>query len=609
MKTNALLALALGALLNMAGTEPLLAAASQPAQVHGAHQRLLALFAASDEGNLRRNPVQALVRNDLRYAAQFGDYISDAYFAAEKAAALNELAALARIDRGALSPADQVSYDVFKYQRTTDLEGFEPAILEASIVRPIDHFNGIQTFVPQLSSGEGAAPFRTLADYRNNLQRLAGFVVFLDRSIDRMKQGLASGVTNPKLTMELSADQFDALIKEGVEGSTFYKPIDKFPDSISAPERKRLTAAYAAFIRDRLIPAFTRERDFIRNDYLPHARESVGLGQMPGGDVLYRYLVASITTTDMTPAAIHALGLAEVARIHAEMDETRAAAGFKGSREEFSSFLRSDPRFAPKSPEEMHQAFVDIEARILAAVPRDFSLVPKSKLEIRPVPAYKEKTEAAGSYEEGAPDGSRPGVFYYDTYDLASRYTWGFETLFLHEGIPGHHFQISLAQENTRLPAFQRFGGNTAYVEGWALYAESLGAELGMYTDPYQLFGHLNDEILRAMRLVVDTGIHAQGWSRDAAIAYMLDNSAMSPTDATAEVERYIANPAQALAYKVGQLTIRRLRTTAESDLGGSFDVREFHAQVLDSGALPMAVLEKKIDDWVAARKSGAHGG
>jgi uncharacterized protein (DUF885 family) len=602
---KALLAFALGTALSLAAVNPLFAAASKHAAVHSAHQRLRALFAASDEEYLKRNPLQALFRGDPRYADQFGDYISDAWYAAEKDAAMRDLAALARIDRNTLSPADRVSYDVFKYQRSSDLQGFEPEILRVTEVRPIDHFGGAQVFMPDLSSGEGVAPFKTLADYDNNLKRLPGFVVYLDRCIERMKQGLASGVTNPKQTMALSADQFDALIQEGVEGSSFYKPISKFPDSISAPDRKRLAAAYASFIHDQLIPAFTRVRDFIKNEYLPHARESVGLSQMPGGSALYRYLVATNTTTEMSPEAIHALGVSEVARIQAEMDKVRAAVGFKGNRAEFAAFLRSDPKFAPASPEAMHSAFIAIEARILAAVPKDFSLVPKSRLEIRPVPAYKEKTEAAGSYMPGTPDGSRPGIFYYDSYDLASRYTWGYETLFLHEGIPGHHFQISLAQEDASLPAFQRFGGNTAYVEGWALYAESLGAELGMYTDPYQLFGHLNDEMLRAMRLVVDTGIHAQGWTRDVALAYMLDNSAMGRTDAAAEVERYIANPGQALAYKVGQLTIRRLRNAAEQQLGGNFDVREFHVQVLDSGALPMAVLEKKIDDWIAAKKAG----
>jgi uncharacterized protein (DUF885 family) len=606
MKRKALVVFILAAVLNVAAAAPLFAAAPKHALDHSAHQRLFALFAASDEGNLKRNPIQALLRNDLRYADQFGDYLSDAYFAAEKDAAVRDLAALARIDRSALNPSDQVSYDVFKYQRTSDLKGFEPDILNAIIVRPIDHFSGIQTFVPDISSGEGPAPFKTVADYENNLRRLPGFVVFLDRSIDRMKQGLASGVTNPKLTMALSAEQFDALIKQGVEGSEFYKPIAKFPDSISSADRKRLAKAYAAFIRDQLLPALIRERDFIRDEYLPHARDSVGLAQMPGGAALYRYLVATNTTTDMAPEAIHALGLSEVERIHAEMEKVRTATGFNGSRAEFYTYLRSDPKFAPASAEAMHQAFVGIEGRILAAVPKDFSLVPKSTIEIKPVPEYREKTDSAGSYMEGAPDGSRPGIFFYNAYDLASRYTWGYETLFLHEGVPGHHFQISLAQENTALPAFQRFGGNTAYVEGWALYAESLGAELGMYTDPYQLFGHLNDEILRAMRLVVDTGIHAQGWTREAAITYMLDNSAMSRTDATAEVERYIANPGQALAYKVGQLTIQRLRNSAQEQLGLSFDVRQFHAQVLDAGALPMAVLEKKINDWIALKKSGA---
>jgi uncharacterized protein (DUF885 family) len=285
------------------------------------------------------------------------------------------------------------------------------------------------------------------------------------------------------------------------------------------------------------------------------------------------------------------------------MEKARAATGFKGTLQQFAEFLRTDKRFAPASAAAMRQAFFDIDKRVLAVVGRDFSLVPKSPLEIRAEPAYKEKTSAGGEYQGGTPDGARPGVFFYNAYDLPSRYTWGYETLFLHEGIPGHHFQISLAQENEKLPAFQRFGGNTAFAEGWALYAESLGYELGFFTDPYQNYGHLNDEILRAMRLVVDTGIHTKGWTRDRSIAYMLENSAMSKTDATAEVERYIAIPGQALAYKVGQLTIRRLRTRAEQALGRRFDVRAFHAQVLMSGALPMAVLERKIDDWIAAVK------
>lgn len=565
--------------------------------------RLRQLFVDSDEATLRRNPIQALFRGDPRYADQFGDYISDAYFAAEKAAAEADLAALGRIDRSRLSPEDQLSYDIFRYQTEIALKGFAPAILKAQIERPIDHFNGFQTFMPDIASGEGAAPFGTVQDYENNLKRLDGYIVYLGRATDRMKQGLADGITNPKLVMRNVVAQLDALLAQGVEGSIFYRPVTKFPATIPAADQARLKTQYAAFIRDRLNPAHLALRDFIRDTYIPRARDSVGLGEMPGGPALYRLLIAQTTTTDQTPDQIHALGLSEVDRIHAAMEKVKAQVGFKGTLAQFFEHMRTDPRFAPTSREAMRDAFLAIDKRVQATVGRDFSTLPKSPLDIRPVPAFKEKTDAAGSYQQGTPDGSRPGIFYYNAYDLPARFTWGFETLFLHEAMPGHHFQISLAQENTALPSFQRFGGNTAFVEGWALYAESLGPELGMFTDPYQMYGHLNDEILRAMRLVVDTGLHARGWSRDKAIAYMLDNSAMGRTDATAEVERYIAIPSQATAYKIGQLTIRRLRTRAEKALGPKFDVRDFHAQVLMSGALPMAVLEAKIDRWIAAQK------
>ena len=485
-----------------------------------------------------------------------------------------------------------------------DLRGYEPPVLAPTVVRPIDHFAGVQTWIPQVASGEGIAPFRNVEDYEDNLKRLDGYIAKLDASIARMREGLAAGVVQPKLVMANVVEQLDNLLAQGIEGSTFYKPVLKFPDRLPAAERQRLTAAYAAFIRERLDPAHQRLRDFIRDQYLPRARDSVGLGQMPGGPALYRYLIAKMTTTEMEPQAIHALGLAEVARIQSGMERVRERVGFKGTRQEFARFLTTDPRFAPPSREAMRESFRRIDARVRAVVGREFTRVPRSPLEIRPVPSFKEKSAAAGSYEQGTPDGSRPGIFYYNAYDLPARYTWGYETLFLHEAIPGHHYQVMLAIENAALPPFQRFGGNTAYVEGWALYTESLGPTFGLFTDPYQLYGHYNDEMLRAMRLVVDTGIHALGWSRDRAIAYMLDNSAMSRTDATAEVERYIAIPGQALAYKLGQLTIRRLRTEAEKALGPKFDPREFHGQVLDSGALPLAVLERKIHDWMPGVRS-----
>lgn len=598
MRIVALL-LAAAAVVSPAGANAQATAA--PATAEGA--KLRALFTASDEASLKRNPINALFRGDPRYADQFGDMITDAYYAAEKAAAEADLRALARIDRARLSPEEQISYDTFKWSTADTLAFYAPALRKPQTDRPIDHFYGIQSYYPSLASGEGAAPFKTVADYDNNLKRLAGYVTYLDRAIGRMKTGLRDGITNPRLVMQNVVNQLDALNAGGVEGSVFYKPVLTFPDTVPAGERARLKAAYAAMVGGQINPAHKRLRDFLVTSYLPKARAAVGLSAMPGGAALYARLVKSNTTTNMTPAAIHALGLSEVARIHANMEKVKERVGFKGSLQDFFRFMATDPQFAPKSREAMRDAFFAIDKKLDATLPRDFALLPKSRLEILPVPAYREKTDAAGSYNGGTPDGSRPGVFYYNAYDLPTRFTWGFETLFLHEGRPGHHFQISLAQENEALPPFQRFGGNTAFQEGWALYAESLGPELGMFTDPYQLYGHYNDEILRAMRLVVDTGIHAKGWTRDQAITYMMTNSAMGRTDATAEVERYIAIPGQALAYKIGALTIQRLRREAEAALGPKFDVRAFHAQVLGSGALPMAVLEAKIRAWIAGQR------
>jgi uncharacterized protein (DUF885 family) len=397
--------------------------------------------------------------------------------------------------------------------------------------------------------------------------------------------------------------QLDSQIADGVEQSAFYKPVTAFPDAVPAADRERLKAAYAQKIRKIVLPALVRTRDFVRDDYLPHARDSVGLGQMKGGRALYRYLIEVNTTAPGDPEAIHQLGLSEVVRIHAEMEKVKAQVGFAGTLPEFFDFIRTDPRFKPASREALLQGYQAIGRKVDPALPKLFRTLPKTALDIRPVPALTEKGAARGSYDAGSADGSRPGVFYFNAYDLPSRTTPGMTTLYLHEGAPGHHFQISLAQENTALPAFQRFGGNTAFVEGWGLYAESLGREAGVLDDPYQYFGYLDAELFRAIRLVVDTGIHAKGWSREQAIDYILANSSRGRSNATAEVERYIANPGQALAYKTGQMKIRALRTRAEQALGPRFDVRDFHDQVLMTGALPLAVLEAKIDRWIAATK------
>jgi uncharacterized protein (DUF885 family) len=399
-------------------------------------------------------------------------------------------------------------------------------------------------------------------------------------------------------------EQLDNQLKLKPEQSPYWGPIQNFPASIGPADRARLTSEYHDSLTNVVYPALQRMRDFLANEYLAHAREGAGLMYMKGGDKYYRYLIESTTTEALDPEQVHQLGLSEVARITKEFEDVQRQVGFKGSLHQFFDYMRTSPKFQPKSKQELEQGFEAVKRKVEAKVPQFFSLVPRTPLVIRPYPAYREKFEAGGSYDQGTPDGSRPGTFYFNGYDLPSRSTWEETTLFMHEGEPGHHFQISLAQENPNLPAFMRFGGNTAYVEGWALYAESLGYPMGMYTDPYQRFGNLNDEMLRAMRLVVDTGIHAKGWTREQAIQYMLDHSGESKTDATAEVERYIAIPSQALAYKIGQLTITRLRDEAKAKLGPKFDIRDFHAQVLNTGALPLPILEKKIRDWVAAKSA-----
>jgi len=585
---------------------PAEAAKIPPVAQQSAHDRLFQLFQDSDEANLKRNPLNALFRGDQRYADRLGDNITDAYYTGERAAAEHDLAALHAIPRDQLNETDQLAYDTFEFSTKDTLRGLQPDMLALTAVRPINHFFGIHTFYPTFASGKGAAPFKTLADYENNLKRHKDFVTFIDRAIGRFREGEKSGVVETKLTVRNMIEQLDSQLKMKPEDSPYYGPVKDFPAGISDADKARLTSEYRAAITDEIYPALTRLRDFFQTEYLARARAGVGLKYMPGGDKLYAYLVRSTTTTDMTPEQIHQLGLSEVARITREFDKVRREVGFKGTLPQFFDYMRTSPKFQPKSREQLTQDYYGLQKKVEAQVPRFFSLVPKTPLRIQPYEPFREKFEAGGSYEPGTPDGSRPGTFFFNAYDLPSRSTWEETTLFLHEGEPGHHFQISIAQENSALPSFMRFGGNTAYAEGWALYAETLGYDMGFYKDPNARFGTLNDEMLRAMRLVVDTGIHAKGWTRDQSIAYMLSHSGMSKTDATAEVERYIAIPSQATAYKIGALTIQRLRKKAQDQLGPKFDIREFHAQVLDSGALPMKILEEKIDRWIAAKKGGA---
>jgi uncharacterized protein (DUF885 family) len=565
------------------------------------HDKLFALFEDADARELALNPLGRLFRGDDSNADTLGDSLTDTAFIAARTDTQLNLALLAQIDRAKLSPTDSLAYDVFKYTEERALAGASDRIRELTEVRPLNHFFGIHTFYPNFASGKGVAPFKTLANYEDNLKRHNDYVTFVDRAIAKFREGMASGVVETRLTVEIMVTQLDTQINTPLVDSMFMGPVKSFPEGISEADKTRLTAAYEAKTRE-IYAANTRLRDFLRDEYLPVSRTSIGLSQMKGGAELYALLVKDSTTLPLKPEEIHQLGLSEVTRIKTELEALKAEVGFKGTLTEFFDYVRTDPKFQPKTREALTEDYYRIGREVDAKIGDFFSLLPKSPLEIRPYDPSTEQFEAGGSYQPGSADGKRPGVFYFNAYDLPSRLTPGNVTLYLHEGAPGHHFQISLAQENEALPAFMRYGGTTAFVEGWALYAETLGNEMGFYKDPWNRYGTLQDEQLRAMRLVVDTGIHAKGWTRDQAIDFMMNNSGMTRTEVVAEVDRYIAIPSQALGYKIGALKIQELRKRAEAKLGKRFDIKAFHEQVLNTGGLPLTILEQKIDRWIASQ-------
>ena len=575
------------------------AAKADPAQVAA---QLDALLAQWHEAELKANPIFATALGDLRYNDQLPDFTSEAFRAETEARERDFLARVQALDRDALTGQHRLSRDVFVSDRELSLEANRfPGWMLA-----VSQFGNHGSFFAQLGSGQSIQPFRDVKQYDDFLARIARFPVINDGIIANLRAGMAAGVTQPRPVVEKIVPQFDAHIVAKPEDSVFWGPIKDMPKEFPPAERERLTAAYRAAITDTLVPGYTKMRDFLRDEYLPASRESVGMSELPDGRAWYALMVRSNTTTDLSPEAIHQYGLDEVARILGEMNAVREQVGFKGDLPAFFEFLKTDDQFYFKTPEEALQAYRDVQKKINPLLPKLFDVFPKADYEVREVEAFRAQSDAGASYQSPTPDGSRPGVFYLNTYNLKAQPNFLVETLSIHEASPGHHFQISIQQEVESLPAFRRFGGYTAFAEGWALYAESLGKELGLFTDPYQWYGRLSDEQLRAMRLVIDTGLHHFGWSRQQAIDYMLANSSMAESDVVAEVERYIVIPGQALSYKVGQRVIRELRTEAEAELGDRFDVRAFHRQVLIDGALPMGVLQVKIREWIASQKAAA---
>ena len=565
--------------------------------------RLLRLFAEDAQREDELDPLTPLYAGATAGGAQFERMYTDALDRDVQASARKSREALRSVDRAALPPELQISYDTFAALKDDELAWLQPELRRLTRVRPFNHFGGLHVEFPAMIAPGGTYDYADEADYRRALTLYRAFPRVIDNAIARFRQGMASGVVEPRLTVINMIAQIDALLAQSYEDSPFSAPLRQVPETLSDKSRKALASAFRSATREAIWPAYRRLRQFLQAEYLPEARDSIGLGEMKGGTQLYRALIRRETTLTLEPEAIHQLGLSEVARIQRDMDGVRRQLDYSGTLAAFFDEIRGDPRFHPTNGSQLSDGFARIGKQVDAALPRWFERVPETPMLIEPYPAYREKFEAGGSYSEGAPERGKPGVFYYNTYDLPHRFLSGMTTLYMHEGVPGHHFQISLAQEDQSLPGFQRYGGNSAFVEGWALYAETLGYDMGFYKDPLQHWGTLDDEMLRAMRLVVDTGIHARGWSRQQAIDYMLANSGMGRSDVEAEVDRYIAMPAQALAYKIGALTIQRLRGKAQEQLGARFDIRAFHEEVLGSGALPLPVLEAKIDGWIAASR------
>ncbi|WP_425502902.1 DUF885 domain-containing protein [Pseudomarimonas arenosa] len=574
-------------------------ATSQPTKQVATATQLDALYAEFWEASLKLNPVQATFTGDNRYNDQLPNFFSAEFRQQTKAFAEQWLAKVEALDPSGLDSSARISYDIFVNDLKQQLEGER----YPRWMLPINQFGSVFSFLPQLGSGAGAQPFATVEDYDNWLKRAHLAVALFDSAIDNMRQGIKAGVVQPRVLMEKVLPQLQAVVSESADTSMFWGPISRMPESFPAADKQRLTEEFSKLINDGLNPGYQRLHDFIRDEYLPATRDTVAFSALPDGQAWYAFNVRNQTTTDLTPAEIHDIGLAEVARIQGEMRRVMEQVEFKGELSDFFKFVTEDAQFTFASEQALLDGYNGLREKIDAKVPELFSLIPKSPFEIRPVEAFRAKSAAGGQYFPPSADGSRPGIFYVNTYDLPSRKVWDMESLYLHEAIPGHHFQIALQQELTDLPAFRRFGGETAFAEGWGLYAESLGKDLGVYTDPYQYFGRLQAELWRSIRLVVDTGLHSKNWSREQVIQYMLENSATTETEAVAEAERYIAIPGQALAYKIGELKILELRKKAEQALGDKFDIRDFHAEVLRDGAVPLSVLSAKIDRWIASRQ------
>ena len=562
-------------------------------------QDFKAITDAYFDGKNELNPLDATQNGQNEYNDKLVFEMTDSYRKKQAAFFDKYENKLATVDTTSLSTEEKNSYDIIKWEVSIgkDLLKYDTNLI------PFQQFWGTNLTLGQFASGSSAQPFKDVKDYKNFLKRMGLFSVWMDSAMVYMKKGIDKGIVLPKTLTLKVIPQFESMVTPNVEDNLFYSAVKSFPKEISADQQDALKKEYAATIKEKLEPQFKKMTAFLKNEYLSASRNTSGIGSLPNGTALYKVYAKQWTTTTKTPEEIHALGLKEVARIKAEMEKVKEQVSFKGTINEFFEHVRTKPELMSfKTPEEVIANFEKIHKTIKPNVDKLFSLQPKCAFRIKRTEAFREKT-ASAEYSQGTADGTRPGVFYVPIPDVKTYNYYGDEDLFLHEAIPGHHFQISLQQENQQLPDFRKFAWFGAYGEGWALYTESLGKELGLYTDPYQYFGMLGNEMHRAVRLVVDTGIHNLGWTREQAIKYSLENEAESEASIVAEIERYMAIPGQALSYKMGQLKILELRKKAQDKMKDKFDIKVFHQKVLESGVLPLALLEKKIFNWIETGK------
>ncbi|MCC5093554.1 DUF885 family protein [Xanthomonas campestris] len=562
-------------------------------------QQLTLLYDQYWDASLKLNPLQATFQGESRYNDQLPNFLSPAFRQQSHDFTTLWLARVEAIGPDGLSGQDLLSYQIF----VRDARSALAAEQFPSWMLPINQFYNIASIAVVMGSGTGAQPFNTVKDYDNWSRRALGIPDLFDQAITNMRAGMQAGVVQPKALMEKVLPQLDAIIARSAEESLFWGPIRNLPADMPEADKQRITAEYKRMIEFRIMPAYRALRGFIATEYLPACRDTAGLAALPNGAAWYAYDVRQSTTSDLTPAQIHQTGLDEVARLQGEIQNVAKQVKFRGNLPKFYKFMQTDKRFVFRSESELLDAYRGLQSRVQAAVPRLFATQGIPALDVRPVEPQRAQAAASGSYMRPNPHDNTPGIFYVNTSNLPARPRWEGESLFLHEGVPGHHYQLGLQQQLTDLPKFRRFGGETAFIEGWGLYAESLGRELGLYQDPYNYYGYLQNALLRSIRLVVDTGLHSQGWTRAQAIDYMLQNSAVTREDAEAEVDRYLAIPGQALAYKVGEMKISQLREQAQRELGPRFDVRAFHTEVLKDGSVPLEILQDKVQRWIATQK------